>query len=424
MARILRYALLVVGGFTAGLVLAAPTVETYSNFATGFGSGTVLDSELVAAAAAAIVAVLVATWIRRRSTTAAVIAAGAVLVGGIASPGAWPFDLYLAVTGAGLILGGLAASTTRSSLPHLRAQTALTAGTVAGLQLAEPLRNYRQLSLSPRQYVSFMVASSGVTNLVWLALAGITGLLATAVYCIRSESVPKLQRDPHGRDLVVGIGLPVVAVGLFWSLHQALGTRAEAPENGLWLLGVLVVPIAVTAALWLPGRRGMIVLAAIAVIAVSHPEDSPWRPTDPPWLLVPVLLTAAGVWAGRRWPHTLLGPSMLALVAISAAFTAPPWDNLHGATLTLLFPLATGYIFTSTLPSSAPVTTTALALPATMSVPLTMQLGWASYIPVTDLDPGWADRNYSGIAAAVSTAAVLVCGASMAWLRHRRPHTP
>lgn len=131
MASIFRYVLLVVGGFTAGLVLAAPSVDTYP-LADGFLPGPVFTSDVAAAAAGGLAALAVAASIRRRALAPALV--GAMVVAVVALPGGWRFDMYAATIGAGLLLGALVVLGTG------KLHAALVGAVVAGLLTAEPAR--------------------------------------------------------------------------------------------------------------------------------------------------------------------------------------------------------------------------------------------------------------------------------------------
>ncbi len=66
------------------------------------------------------------------------------------------------------------------------------------------------------------------------------------------------------------------------------------------------------------------------------------------------------------------------------------------------------------------MTATSLALPAVLALPLLAQFGWTAYTPLTDDPAGWSPSAWAWASVAASTAAVLACGAAMAWLGHRR----
>ena len=57
---------------------------------------------------------------------------------------------------------------------------------------------------------------------------------------------------------------------------------------------------------------------------------------------------------------------------------------------------------------------------ALLALPLLAQFGWTAYTPLTDDPAGWSPSAWAWTSVGASTAAVLACGAAMAWLGHRR----
>lgn len=306
MVSALRYVLLIVGGFAAGLVLAAPGVDTYIDF----GRESVLASDMAAVAAGAVVALLVATVCRGRGqvTTAALI--GAALVGIVALPGAWRDDVYFATIGAGLLLGALTVMCLGSH--PVQRQSVLAGGAVAGLVTATPIAEYRQfVAVSPGGYARYVEASVQPVNTVWLMLSVVVLVLTVATVTVGGIGAD----PPRGwdvRELVVGVGLPVVAVALYWSFDRALYAPTSEIGGGRWVLGVVMVPIVIAAALWLRGQTGRVLLAA-AALYVSFRDAENWIPGAWVMLLIPLALVAVGAWLARRHPMPLVGIGVLAV---------------------------------------------------------------------------------------------------------------
>ncbi|WP_435277712.1 hypothetical protein [Rhodococcus yananensis] len=425
MVSAFRYLLLVIGGFTAGVVLAAPSEETYVD-AIGFGGGSLSDADVTAVAVGAVAAVLVAMLCRRRRQVVTVLLLGCVLTGVVALPGAWSHDIHFATIGAGLLLGGL--SVLCLGPQRLQRQTALSGAVVAGLCTAVPIAEYREFAAAvPGRYAEYVAVSEQPANPVWLwaAVLVVAALVAASVSGALDPAGDAVARWDI-REPVVGAVLSVVAVVLYWSLDRALYSSTNDAGGGRWWFGVVVVPVVIVAALWLRQRTGMVLLAGAALF-VSLRDAEKWVPAVWPMLLVPVVLVAFGTWLARRRPIPLAGIALLALCAASAVFERSPWDTVHMAAMLFGVPFAAAYTIVAALPSTAPVTATSLALPAVMSLPLMVEFGWTSYTPLTD-DTGWTAYSsapsgpsaWTVLSVSVSVVSLLACGAAMAWLQHRR----
>ncbi|MFD6860016.1 hypothetical protein ACFWCF_22125 [Rhodococcus sp. NPDC060090] len=415
----LRIVLLAIGGYLAGVVLAAPDAETYP-MAVGFGPGPVLTSAMTASAVGATVAALVAAGTRHRTPTIVAVVAGALAVGVVALPGAWRFDMYVATIGAGALLGGLVV--TCFGMRRAQLQAVLTGAVVAGLVTAEPIAEFRDFTSMPRRYADYVPVDTQLVNTVWLVLAAITFVAGVSTWVVgRGDDASVDERRGSARELLIGIGLPLVGVGLHWSFENAVASlSAERPEAGKWVLGIGAVVVVIAAALWLRERSGMILLAAMAFAVVGR-EAVSWSPEVWPLLSVPILLAGVGAWLGRRTPRPLAGIGVLAIVAASSIVGSSPWDTVHIAATLFVVPVAAAYTIVASLPSTTTVTATALALPAVMVLPLVAQFGWTGYAPLTqDLD-SWSPSSWTWVSSAVSVTAVLALGAATAWLRYRRP---
>ncbi|QIX52412.1 hypothetical protein [Rhodococcus sp. DMU1] len=409
MASIFRYVLFVVGGFTAGLVLAAPSVDTYP-LADGLLPGPVFTSDVAAAAAGGLAALAAAATVRRRVLAAALVGAMAMAV--VALPGGWRFDVYVATIGAGLLLGALVV------LGAGKLHAALPGAVVAGLLTAEPLAQFRELDSAPQRYASYLAASVQPVNAVWLSLAIVTAVAAGVVALTAgNDEAPVAAPRVRGREVAVGIGVPILGVGLYWSFHHALFSLHDLGE-GRWLWGLVAVPVLIAAALWLRRRTGAVLLAATAVVVAAGGTVS-WSPAVWPALLIAPALVAVGAWLGRRRPMPVVGVGLLALAAAAGIFDRPPWDNANFVATILVVPFAAAYTIVASLPSTAPVTATSLALPSVLALPLVAQFGWTAYTPLTDDAAGWSPGAWTWTSVGASTAAILACGAAMVWLRHR-----
>lgn len=415
----MKVVLLIVGGYTAAVVLGAPTVDTYP-MATGFGPAPVMASAIAASATGAIVAALVAAGTRQRSLVIAAVLAGALLVAMVALPGAWRYDTYISAVGAGSLLGGLVVMCIGPRRVQL--QAVLAAAGVAGLLTAEPIAEFRNFASAPRRYADYVDVGSPPVNTVWLLLAVVTLVAGASMWVIgRGDTAPIGERRGSGREVLVGIGIPAVGMGLHWSFERAvMSSRAETPEAGRWLLGVVAVVLVIAAALWLRGRTGTVLLAAMALAVVGR-EAVSWSPTVWPLLLVPVVLAGVGAWLGHRSPRPLVGVGVLALIAATGVVAGRPWDDMSIAANLFMVPLAAAYTIAASLPSTPPVVATSMTLPAALALPLVAQYGWTAHTPLTSESVGWSSNSWTWMSSAVSVAAVVAIGSAMAWIRYRRP---
>ncbi|GAF45886.1 hypothetical protein [Rhodococcus wratislaviensis] len=164
-----------------------------------------------------------------------------------------------------------------------------------------------------------------------------------------------------GRALVVGIVLPLIGLVLYWwFVRRVWNVGADGAMQGRWMFGLVLVVVVIAASLWLEGRTGIVLLAAMAFVAAGDIGVAAF-PDSWPWLLVAAALVLTGAVLGRRFPQPVSGIAALAVVAASALFENPPWDTVHFGATWLLLPLAASYAVASSLPSSEPVSATSLA---------------------------------------------------------------
>ncbi|MFH5207663.1 hypothetical protein ACHIPZ_05460 [Antrihabitans sp. NCIMB 15449] len=192
-----------------------------------------------------------------------------------------------------------------------------------------------------------------------------------------------------------------------------------------------MVPLLVLCGLWLPGRRGMVLIAILAFIAADSSDAL--READSIWELLGIAaLVVAGVVVGRRWPRPFVGTCALAVVAATAVLNQPPWDNVHVVAVLVILPFAAAFTVASCLPSSAAVTGTALAAPIALSVSLggvgsatfVAEFGWTAYAPLTSGRPAWFDDRWQWISMGVSVGAIALCGLALAALMRRPSEQP
>ena len=404
---------LLLGGFVAGIAL---TSTGSGGFVFVVGREVLDVSHLGTAAGAtlaAVVAVLVTVLVRARRGLSALSFAGLALLGVARSIGPWDVEMYLGGVAAGLLLGGLVGLCATADLAWL--QTALATGVLTGILLDGPIEHLR--TSLPRRYADYLPGPT--VDAAALAVLALTAVVL-AVALRSGDFGERADLAVSSRAVVVGIVVPLVGLVLcWWVARQVWEVGILAGMQGRWKLGIALVAVVIAAALWLEDRTGIVLLAATAFIAAGGIGMSAF-PDSWPWLLVPAALILAGAVLGRRFPQPVLGIAALAVVAASAAFEHPPWDNLHlGATWLLLPPAAT-YTFASSLPSSGPVTAASLAIPAALTVPLVAEYGWTAYTPLTGSEiPPWPD-SWAWTSTGVSVAAVVACGLTAAYLGRRR----
>lgn len=413
------YMFAAVGSFTAGTVLTAPDVDTYPLY-DAFGFEPVPASDIAASAAGAVVAGLVALGIRHRIGAIAGAMTGTVLVAAVALPGAWRYDLFVSAIGAGVLLGALVVFC--SGAQRYSLHSVMAGGTVAALLTAEPIAEYRAFADAPSSSAFYQAVSAQSTNTVWLVLAAIVAVTAVLIVALRAAGPGSIAEPPRSfKEAVVGIAVPLFVFLSACALHAAIRSPdSESFGQRRWLWGILVVPLVIGVALLLHGRRGTVLLAALAV-AVTAATAPSWIPDE--WLLVPIpiLLAAAGVWCARRAPRPIAGTSVLALVAATSILTRAPEDNIHFVATLVVLPAAAAYTICAALPSTASVTTTSFSLPAVMSLPLVIRFGWTSYTPLTTTPDGVLPDPWTVTVTGVSVAAVIAAGTTMWWLRRRTP---
>ncbi|WP_160097939.1 hypothetical protein [Rhodococcus sp. T7] len=364
------------GGFVVGIALTSTGSGGYV-FVVGRD---VLDVSYLDPAAgatlAAVVAVLVTVLVRARRELSALSFAGFALLGVARSTGPWDVDMYLGGVAAGLLLGGLVGLCATADRAWL--QTALATGVLAGVLLGGPIERLR--TSLPRRYADYLPGPTvDAAALAVLALTAVVLAVALRSGDFGERADPAVSR----RAVVAGIVVPLVGLVLcWWFVHRAWDVGSGGEMRGRWVFGIVLVAVVIAAALWLEDRTGIVLLAAMALVATGGIGRSAF-PDSWPWLLVPAALALAGTVLGRHFPRPVLGIAALAVVAASTVFEHPPWDDLHLGATWLLLPLAATYTFASSLPSSGPVT-------------------WA-----------WTSTG-------VSVAAVVACGLTAAYLGRRR----
>ncbi|WP_077043514.1 hypothetical protein [Rhodococcus sp. MTM3W5.2] len=402
---------LLVGGFAATIALASTMSGSFAVVTDSGRADVLIYSAAAGATLGAITAVVAVVLVRSRPALAWTATLGLVLLAVMSSlPGSGRWELYPHAIGAGLILGALAGLCDTQARPVL--QTALATGALAGVLLAVPLERYR--SPSPRRYADYLPASAVPADVFMLGLLAMTAV-ALFIALRRGAfgvSEPALT-DGRVRVLAVGVAVPVVGLLLHWSFVRVVGSMSST-----WLFGLAVVPVFVVGSLLLPRRNGMVLLAALAVIATSY-RSLEWSTDSLASLLIAAVLVVLGAVCGRRWPHPLAGVATLAVVAATAVFEEQPWDTLHTGATVLVLPLAAAFTVVACLPSSAAATAISLAAPAAVSVPLMARFGWTLYAPLRTSHNGLSSDSWLWVSTGVAVATVVVSGITIAWLQRR-----
>lgn len=420
MNRAAAIASLLLGGFASTIALTSTMPGKFA-VVSGNSAYAVVHSPTAGAALGSIAALVTVVLVRRSRTLSWTATLGLVLLAVAALPGPGHWGLYPQSVGAGLLLGALTGLCSTRARPVL--QTALATGAIGGLLLAAPIERYR--STPSRRYADYLQVSAEPADTVMLSLLALIAVALLIALRRGAFGVPDVTTDDGlVRALAVGVAVPVVGVLLHWSFVRALVgmSSTSVTTQGHWAFGLVLVPVFVLGALWLPRRHGMVLLAALAVIStgygVSGLSTDSW-----PSLLVPAVLIVLGAVCGRRWPYPLAGVAALALVAVSTVFDEQPWDTLHIGATTLVLPWAASFTVAACLPSSAPSTAISLAAPAAVTVPVIAQFGWTAYTPLTTSHAALSGAGLSA-STGVAVAALVVSGAAMWWLQRRPAEQP
>jgi hypothetical protein len=402
---------LLLGGFVAGIALRSTTSSEFAFVVDGDRLDALYVGPAAGAFLAAIVAVLVATLVRARRILSTLSFIGLALLGVAPATGPWESEVYLGGVGAGLLLGGIVGLC--ATADRAWSQTALAAGVLTGLLLAGPIDHFR--TPVPRRYADYL--PEPLFEPVMLTVLALTAVVL-AVTLASGDFGERTLAAVSGRALVVGIVLPLIGLVLYWwFVRRVWDVGAYGATQGRWMFGLVLVVVAIAASLWLEGRTGIVLLAAMAFVAagdigVAFPDS--W-----PWLLVPAALALTGAVLGRRFPQPVFGIAALAVVAAAALFEHPPWDNLHAGATWLLLPLAASYTVASSLPSSESVTAMSLAVPAALAVPLIADYGWTAYAPLVGSESTPGPDSWAWTSTGLSVVAVVACGLAAAYLGKR-----
>lgn len=404
---------LAVGGFTAGSTLTSSTTSSFvltigdsrvGLLFSGGAGGVTLGVSLAAG---------VAWGARVRSYRAFAAVVGLTLVAFSVAPSGGELAVYAAASGAGMLLGSLAATVPPLGVVH--GQTALAAGAIAGILCAESLVRLRRES-SPRRYADYLPSSAEPVDALPLVFV-VAAALAVLVLMLQVDTGTAAPEDVRlrGRGMLVGIILPAAWLILHWRfVGSVTGLYGGTALPGWWWGGLALIPVTVAMAAWIPGPAAAVLLAGTAVAFVA-PSELAWY-TEQWWaLLIPVALVAFGSVAGTRIRRPGFGIAGLVVVIATALVDSPPWDSVQLIAVLGVFPLAAAFLIASCLPSEPAITVTALAAPAAILVPLSAEYGWTAYTPL----PGERIGSTGLVSTVVTGTAIVALGAGISWVRGR-----
>jgi MFS family permease len=396
----------------------------------GGGRGSILDigdpwrvlvqGDTACVTLAAVIAVVAAGVLRDRTNAVAVGLVGLLVLGAVAVIGtSATWSSYSNGVAAGLVIAAMGCLTTLAG-DRGRLQGWLIAGALAGALLAVPLEQYR-----PQVEYSGDYTPSG-TPPDWPLVIGAGAaivLLAASWFTTPSGGQPPNSGDSHvpamGRTLALGIGIPVTALLLWWWFITA-EVFADGNDIGTatWPYGILLVPLVVGGALWLPGRDGLPLVAVLATVVAGGGLPT-WQGSWP-MLLVFVALIVGGMLTGRRWPHPMIAVGVLIVCALATAIDEPPWD-MAGIIAAFVVPAAGGHAVAACLPTTAALSTVSITAPAILSSVAGITVGWVAYSYGSFSASGFSERDAPTTEVVLSLVTIAACAAAIAYLTSRRP---
>ncbi|WP_068165538.1 hypothetical protein [Rhodococcus phenolicus] len=407
---------LAVAGFAAGSTLASTTTNSFVFITGGSRVGLLFSGGAVGVTVGASVAAVVAWGARVRIHRILAAMAGLALMAIAAAPWGGEYGVYAAASGAGVLLGALAAAV--PSLDALHGPNALAAGVLAGIVCAEPLVRLGRDS-SPRRYADYLPTSSEPVDVLLLVLVGAAAIAVVVLLLADTRAAAPGDVRVRGKTVLVGIVLPAAWLILHWRfVGSVTGLHGGTVLPGWWFAGLVLVPVTIAIAAWIPGPTAAVLLAGTAV-AVVGPSELAWY-TDQWWaLLIPVALVVLGSVMGNRISRPWIGIGGLVIVVTTELVENPPWDIAHLVAVLVIFPVASAFLIASCLPSEPAITTTALIAPAAILVPLSAKYGWTAYTPLQGEGSEVPNGSAVLISAGVTGISLMALGAGIGWVRRR-----
>ncbi|PHV68338.1 hypothetical protein [Williamsia muralis] len=415
--RVLVSAAVAGGAFISVVVLLTRLGGGHSVF--GSDPWRVLYQGDVACVALCAVVAVVVSVLMGHSVAFFVGGAGLVALGVVAAVGtSADWASYVSAVAAGLLIAATGSLTVQEDSGKLL-QSWLFAGALVGAWLARPLEQYRSSATYSGAYTSTGTPSDWplvvgvVVALVLFAAARFTRPPHSRLPDENGRSAT--QRSPLGPTLTLGIGVPVVALLSWWWFIATLAS-GDGIEGGTWAYGIVLLPVVIVGVWWLPHRNGLVLVAMLATLTTAAGLPK-WQGSWP-MLLVFVLLIAGGLVSGRQWAHPMVAMGVLFACTLLTAVDESSW-NAAGIVAAFIVPVAGAHVVAACLPTTAPISTIAVAGPATLFpvVGITVAYSFSNSTSSSGFD-GYQSTTTEVILAAVTVAA---CGIALALLTRRRP---
>ncbi|MGK9270858.1 hypothetical protein KXR83_07620 [Williamsia muralis] len=415
--RVLVSAAVAVGAFISVVVLLTRLGGGQSVFESDPWR-VLYQGDVACLALCAVVAVVVSV-LMGRSLVFFVGGAGLVALGAVAAVGTSAnWASYLSAVATGLLIAATGSLAVQEDNRELL-QTWLFAGALVGAWLARPLEQYRSSVTYSGAYTptgtppDWPLVVGVVAALVLFAAARFTGPPHALFPDDNGRSAT--QRSALGPTLTLGIGVPVVALLSWWWFIATVGSGDDI-EGGTWAYGIILLPVIIVGVWWLPHRNGLVLLAILATLTAAAGLPK-WQGSWP-MLLVFVILIAGGLVTGRRWAHPMIAMAVLLVCTLMTAIDGSPWDAV-GIVAAFVVPVAGAHVVAACLPTTAPVSTIAVAGPATLFPVAGISFGWVAY--GTSSPSGFDSHQPTTTEVMLAAVTVAACGIALACLTRRRP---
>jgi hypothetical protein len=386
----------------AGLALTLPIDFRWTNGSAPLQVNLIANSQPGAIAAGAIIAVVVATFATTglNELVAWLTALFGIVVmlvnhilGHIAGHESTLTTVnFLDSLAGGVLLGGLGAAV----LHRRTAAFGWILGAISSIVIAEALPGpFRTVPVDNRHVPANWIPNDAPP--VW-AISVVAGLIAISAYLNR--------RQPPAHRLSVELPIAPIVTGLILVTTRLLTAEwiARHSDSTFAIAVAVVITVLITgiAALLLPGRDGVFVLLAAALTAAANSIVT----ADIPGLAVPVLvlLCAAGLLAGMRWPATQLAFISTAVLALGAVSLAYVDNTVLDTGADILAVLVAGYCLGSVTPRHTASRVLGIVILLVPSVILTLRtrlsfgtcsMSGSGHGSICDFDdrsaaPGWA----------------------------------
>ncbi|MGJ0118577.1 hypothetical protein ACQ7HM_05155 [Williamsia sp. MIQD14] len=428
-------------GVVAGAVLTAPTargdVFGFSASLPGFP----YDSSPTAIALGGLLALVVAVVPGRVGIALAGMGAGATVLVVAALLDTPP---AIVTAGAGAALGGAVALA--STIGVRAALAAIVAGFVVGGYAVPALARIRLREPStPRRYADYLPSDGSYTRFAGDAVLVIGAGLVVVASVVLAVTLRRRFAEPVERPPVPSVGIAAAAtVGgalvFWWFLRWISSAVSDSTGLHTFLGGYVLAAGAVAIAVLTPGRRGLIWLAAVAVVAAHGADGTTANGMTMAVVLAALVAFGAAVAFALSRESASTGSSRLVVVGVVLLTFLTATQFLDGdlsAAIPVIaggfvVPAVAGWVLTASVRGATPPDG-AVVIGALVALPLLTRttgasVGWTAYTPLTDSDglDGFGGLSYSaatntGIISAVVTTAV--CAAAAVVLSRRSATT-